>query len=72
MLELAAKNFQANEAAFGSELSTHLAQLRWGSSEDELEEAGIRPPYDVIVGADLVSIARRDVMCASLPLLKPS
>ncbi|GAQ90474.1 hypothetical protein KFL_006440010 [Klebsormidium nitens] len=53
VLELAAKNFEANEAAFGSDLSTYLAQLRWGSSRDELEEAGIRPTYDVIVGADL-------------------
>lgn len=62
VLELAAKNFEANAAALGPELSTHLAQLRWGSTRDELEEAGVRPPYDAIIGADLVSPAKRDVM----------
>jgi hypothetical protein len=54
VLELAAKNFEANEGAFKPDLSTKLVQLRWGSNRDELDEAGIRPPYDAIFGADLV------------------
>lgn len=65
MLELAAKNFEANEGAFTPELSTKLVQLRWGSSRDELDEVGIRPPYDAIFGADLV----RDVSFPVAPNL---